>query len=121
MLLRNRLRRLNRGPNLGTTYVVDDDVETLGDLKRLYPLPRGYRYEVADWGQPVVRRVEDDAVFSFLLEEGMLTFDYRREKPGGGIAYDTSEVFHIDDATDCPRKEWEVEGGGCVSGFASED
>jgi hypothetical protein len=109
------------GPNLGTTSIYDDDISSLEDLRRLYPLPEGYEYDLASWGQPVIRRGEDDATFSFTAGGRMVTFDYRRRGPSGGIGYDTSEVFHVEDAADCPKEEWEVEGGGCVTGFANEE
>ena len=108
------------GPVLGTTIISDPEVKTIGDLTRLYPLPKDYRYEMAEWGQPIIRRGSDGAVFSFLLEERMLTLDQRRRMNDGRMAADTSEVFHIEDAAkETGHPEWDLENGGRVSGFAS--
>jgi hypothetical protein len=107
------------GAVLESTTILNPQVETVDDLARLFPLPDDYRYELAEWGQPIVRRVSDGAAFSFLAGERMLRFNSAR-RDGEKMVYDTAEVFHIDAAeAECTREEWKIEGGGCVTGFAN--
>jgi len=58
----------------GKSYISDPDIESLDDLNRYYPLPKGYVYQQTEDGFVVVRS-EDEAKFGFLLEDGMLGFD----------------------------------------------
>lgn len=109
------------GPVFGSTQIFDRDVRFFDDLAKYYPLAPGYRYERTDSGQPFVRRLTDQARFSFLIESRKLTFDIRRWDERGFYRYDTSEVFHRDDIADsCTRESWKMSNGACVTGFASK-
>ncbi|MBU0493213.1 MAG: hypothetical protein KKA73_25370 [Chloroflexi bacterium] len=66
----------------GKSHISDPDIESLDDLKRYYPLPKGYVYQQTEDGFVVVRS-KDEAKFGFLLEDGMLGFDIPAPgKPG---------------------------------------
>jgi hypothetical protein len=103
------------GPVLGVSYVNDPDVKTLADLARLYRVPATFRYAVTAWGQPVLRRVVDGALFSITAEEGMLTIDVKWLS-NGKPAYDTAEIMRFDKEPTC-QKEYGLGPGICISGF----
>jgi hypothetical protein len=78
---------------LGDNIISDPDIRTMADLKHFYPLPAGHEYQQTDEGVPVVIRLSDNMPFSFLIEEGLMTFNEPYTKADGRVAYRTTEVF----------------------------
>lgn len=77
----------------GKNIVRDTDIGSLEDLGRLYPLPEGFQYRQTPQGVPMIMRLADGAAYSFVIEEGLLTFDIPYVKRDGNIAFKTVEVF----------------------------
>ena len=77
------------------SIIGEQDLKTLADLERHYPLPQGYEYRQK--GQSirdvVVVRLADDAEFVFLVEEGILAFDIPRQREDGSWGKRTIEVL----------------------------
>lgn len=64
----------------GRSIISDDDIHSLDDLNRHYPLPKEYAYAEAE-EQFVVKRLSDGAEFSILCEAELLTFDVPVQDP----------------------------------------
>jgi hypothetical protein len=78
---------------LGENIISDPDIRTFVDLGRHYPLPSGFVY-VQDEGQPpAIVRSRDGRRYSFLIEEGLLTFNDPYTREDGRTGYKTTEVF----------------------------
>ena len=78
---------------LGENIISDADIRTFTDLGRYYPLPSGFVYILEEGEPPVVVRSEDSVRFSFLIEEGLLTFNEPYTREDGRTGYKTTEVF----------------------------
>ena len=78
---------------LGDNIISDSDIKTFADLERYYPLPAGFEYQKTKDGVPVVALAGHDDRYSFLIEEGLLTFDQPYTKEDGKTGYKTTEVF----------------------------
>jgi hypothetical protein len=78
---------------LGGNRIDDAEIRAVTDLKRHYPLPRGFEYRQTAEGVPVVVRLSDQESFYFLIEEGLMTFDEPYTKDDGRTGYRTTEVF----------------------------
>lgn len=75
------------------TLIDEPDLRTVDDLARRYPLPAGFTYRQREQSDFVVVREKDQAVFVFLIEEGILSFDEPYSKPDGRTGYKTTEVL----------------------------
>jgi hypothetical protein len=78
---------------LGKNIISDPDIRIFADLDRYYPLPEGFEYQQTGDGVPVIVRAADSHTFSFLIEEGLLSFDEQYTKSDGRKGYRTTEVF----------------------------
>ena len=78
---------------LGGNIISDADIKTFADLGRYYPLPAGFEYQQTAEGVPIIVRLSDGKQFTFLIEEGLLSFDEPHTRPNGKIGYKTTEVF----------------------------
>jgi hypothetical protein len=78
---------------LGKNIISDSDIQTFADLSRYYPLPEGYEYRKTASGEPVVYQPADNRSFSFLIEEGLMSFDEPYTREDGRTGYRTTEVF----------------------------
>lgn len=112
------------GPVLTESTVNDPDVKTLDDLKRLYRVPKTFRYAMTTWHQPILIRIKDGARFSISAsrwknKSGMLTIDTKRKDKKRGWRYDTSEIMRRDLEPGCV-KSWgypDAKGKICITGF----
>ena len=78
---------------LGDNIISDADIRTFADLEHPYPRPSGFFY-VQDEGQtPAIVRSADGRRYSFLIEEGLLTFNDPYTREDGRTGYRTTEVF----------------------------
>ena len=85
-----RLFDLADGPKIldsKTTTILKDNISWH------YPLPSGFEYLQEESQPPVVVRSGDGARFSFLIEEGLLTFNEPYTREDGRTGYKTTEVF----------------------------
>jgi hypothetical protein len=81
---------------IGDNHIDDPDIKTTADLGKLYPLPSGFTYSVDAEGIPYIERLTDRKAFTFLIEEGLLTFNEPVQRPDGKVIYNTTEVFKIE-------------------------
>lgn len=56
-------------------------------------MPSGFEYQQTQEGMPVIVRLSDGKQYTFLIEEGLLSFDDPYTKPDGKTGYKTTEVF----------------------------
>jgi len=78
---------------LGGNIISDADIKTFADLGHYYPLPAAFEYQQTAEGVPIIVRLSDGKQFTFLIEEGLLSFDEPHARPDGKIGYKTTEVF----------------------------
>ena len=78
---------------LGGNIISDADIKTFGDLGHHYPLPAGFEYQQTAEGVPIIVRQTDGRQFTFLIEEGLLSFDEPYTRTNGKSGYKTTEVF----------------------------
>ncbi len=75
------------------SIIGEQDLRTLADFERCYPLPAGFEYRERKQGDFVVVRQSDGEEFVFLVEEGILGFDVPRQKEDGSWGKRTTEVL----------------------------
>jgi hypothetical protein len=78
---------------LGDNIISDADIRTFADLDHHYPLPSGFVYDQEEGQPPAIVRSADGVRYSFLIEEGLLTFNDPYTKEDGRTGYKTTEVF----------------------------
>jgi hypothetical protein len=78
---------------LGDNIISDPDIRTFTDLGRHYPLPPGFVYIQEEGQPPAIVRSADGRRYSFLIEEGLLTFNDPYIREDGRTGYKTTEVF----------------------------
>jgi len=78
---------------MGGNIISDADIKTFADLGRYYPLPAGFEYQQTAEGVPIIVRLSDGKQFTFLIEEGLLSFDEPYTRSNGKTGYKTTEVF----------------------------
>jgi hypothetical protein len=75
------------------SIIGEQDLKTLADFKRCYPLPAGFEYRERKPGDFVVLRQSDGQEYVFLVEEGILAWDDPYTRQDGSTGYKTTEVL----------------------------
>ncbi len=75
------------------SIIAENDLKTLADLNRCYPLPEGFEYRERGKGDFVVARKSDGKEYVFLAEEGILAWDDPYTREDGSTGYKTTEVL----------------------------
>jgi hypothetical protein len=78
------------------SIISEEDLKTLADLKRHYPLPEGFEYSEREERDFVVVRKADGKEYIFLVEEGILSWDDPYTREDGRTGYKTTEVLRQD-------------------------
>jgi len=75
------------------SIIGENDLKTLADLNRCYPLPEGFQYREREKGDFVVTHKSDGKEYVFLVEEGILAWDDPYTRQDGSTGYKTTEVL----------------------------
>ena len=102
-------RNVPDGPVLQDS-TLDEEIASLAELARLYPLPPGYGYVLTAWGQPVVEHHATGTRFSILAEEDILVFEWK-QTTGGDEVYHTVEILRGSSDVSFPDA-WPLSGAG---------